>query len=107
MRYFELKSIIKHIKKNVQCQECKNTFKEKDFNILGLVQDSVLIDLGCPECEHHTMVQVSLLWDGQEVAYKHNTLGFSGEPITRDEVLDMHNFLKKFDGDFAEYLKKK
>ncbi len=104
MRYLELKSIIRHIKKNMPCQGCGRCFKEKDINIMALFQESVFLELACPECSLRTVVQISLLQDGDEISYRQHKLD-AKDPISHDEILDMHNFLKDFKGDFKSILK--
>jgi len=104
MKYIELKNIIRHVKKNIPCQECTYTFKEKDITIIGIIQDTVFLDITCPGCKSHTIVNVNLLQNGKGVSYKHKV--GTKEPISKNEVLDMHNFLKTFKGDICTYLKK-
>jgi hypothetical protein len=101
MKYSELKTIIRNIKRNVPCNECGHGFKEKDISVVAMLHDMVVCNILCPECGTHTVAQISLMGEARQLSYNK----VNGEPITKDDVLDMHNFLKNFKGDIKDYFK--
>lgn len=105
MKYSELKSIVRHIKKHVNCSECSYQYRDKDIEVIGLIQDSLLVSLHCPKDNSNIVLQVGLVWDGDEVSVHHQMMQSDAAPITKDDILDMHNFLKNFDGDVESLFK--
>jgi predicted RNA-binding Zn-ribbon protein involved in translation (DUF1610 family) len=103
MRINELKSIIRHLKKTFPCPECGHIFREKDIDIVAILKNTIVMEAICPECGARSIVRVSIMQNGKELSYSHQ----SGEigPISKDDVLDMHNFLKNFKGDIIDHLK--
>jgi len=102
MNYEELKHIIEHIKNTCKCVKCKQYFKENYIDIIACTRDETLIELFCDNenCTVSTIVTASLSSkiELNEHVREHKS-------ITKNDILDMKNFLNKFDGDFKKIFK--
>ncbi|MFT7183697.1 MAG: putative nucleic-acid-binding Zn-ribbon protein [Oceanicoccus sp.] len=110
MNFQELRIIVGQIKKNVTCPKCKSHYSDEDIEIIGgLADEQHFFHTSCAKCETESVVNVSLLFDtGETAPSKLKKLGSAPRMghISSNEVLDMHNFLKQFDGDFDKIFKK-
>ena len=99
MNYNELKEIIKYVKKTVTCGECNKKFTDDTINLVSQMGGDLLFHFNCGHCGNQMMIHVTLSEQEQNPnrlkINAHNT-----SMISHDEVLDIHNFLNKFNGDF-------
>ncbi len=112
MNFQDLRIIIGQIKKNVSCPKCKGKYKDADIEVIGSLGDEQnFFHAICSKCQSESIINVAIQFDsdGLVVAPNLKKLGAAPrmEQISSNEVLDMHNFLKAFDGDFSELFKKK
>ena len=110
MNFQDLRIIIGQIKKNVKCPKCKSRYCDEDIEILGGIADEQhFFHATCGKCDVESVINVSLQFDDNNLALP-NLKKLGAAPrmghISADEVLDMHNFLKQFDGDFNKIFKK-
>jgi hypothetical protein len=114
----------KQIKKIVlnrmeRCSVCHHSFAPEDIQIVSRKPDLWTMVVGCNECNSRSFV-AAVLGDGDpeqaQLALRKLSEQGSGididesdlilpeepatDPVTVDDVLDMHDFLKQFDGDF-------
>jgi len=94
MEYIDLKELIKHVKSNVKCPGCGKRFTDKDISIGAVMDTEAIFQLACSKCEQLMIVNVSIKNPFE-----------SGNVITVNDVIDMHNFLDKFNGDFKKLFK--
>ncbi|MDQ3411326.1 MAG: hypothetical protein M3509_04335 [Chloroflexota bacterium] len=113
----------KQIKKIVlnrmeRCAVCHHSFAPDDIHIVSRKPDLWTMVVACAECHSRNFV-AAVLGDGdptqaqlalrrlseqhapataERAADEPEPLG--GEPVNVDDVLEMHGFLKRFDGDF-------
>ena len=100
MNFNELKQIILQIQKTIPCKDCGRAFPDSNVHIIGTVMNEGFLAAHCDHCKNKTLLSVF---------FKANRVSKKGDPklihdirtIHPDEVLDMHNFLKDFDGDFS------
>jgi len=108
MDYNELKEIIKYVKKTVPCGECERKFTDEGIKLVSQMGNDLLFHFTCANCGNQLMIHVTLSEHEQNPnrlkINTHNT-----NMISHDEVLDIHNFLNKFNGDFRSlfYINKK
>lgn len=113
----------KQIKKIVlnrmeRCAVCHHTFAPDDIHIVSRKPDLWTMVVACTECHSRNFV-AAVLGDGDptqaqlalrrlseqtatiapELSTNEPELP-AGEPVSVDDVLEMHGFLKQFDGDF-------
>ncbi len=109
MNFKELKLIVSQIKKNIACPKCKAKFTDEDIELIGgLGDEQTFFHATCIECETETVVNVALNVD-LSLPDSFKKLGSSPRfgKVSTNEVLDMHNFLKNFDGNFKTVFKEK
>ena len=105
MNFNELKQLIKEIKATITCRECKGPFKDKDIRVIGTVFNEGFLHARCPECKHDMIINVVFA----QIQRKHRNVK-SPQPmkiVTKNDILDMRNFLKQFDGDFISLFNSK
>lgn len=99
-------NLIKRLMTSIKCGVCGRRYGENGINILGHQQDLWFLSASCNACQTRCLVAVVVKKDGlPEVVTDLTEAEFSrfGDIVgpTGDNILDMHNFLKDFDGDFS------
>ncbi len=100
-----------------RCAVCHRPFEPDDVQILSRKPDVCMMVVSCTDCHSRSFV-AALLGDGDPTAARMALRRLSREqglvsvaneappaprdPVTLDDVLDMHEFLKTFDGDFKK-----
>ena len=107
MNFFELKEIVKQLKKTVNCNICKKKFHEEDINLLSSIGDDMLFQFDCCSCKNRLVAHVSVVEQNEKEnildIHTHDNVNYG--PINKTDVTDMRNFLDKFRGDFNELFK--
>ena len=98
--------IIKKLITSMKCSACGQCYEVGNIEILGHHEDLWFLSVFCPSCRSQYLVAAvvsaervpEIITDltGAELV----RLRDAGR-LTADEVLDMHSFLKEFDGDFS------
>jgi len=100
-----------------RCSVCHRGFETDDVHVLSRKSDMWMLMVSCSECHARNFVaavigdgdaeeaQLALRRLGEEHIRSRSSIeleagGEPGEPVTVDDVLDMHEFLQGFDGDF-------
>ncbi len=117
MNFQDIKIIVGQIKKQIHCMQCKGAYTDQDIELIGnLSCDQTFFYAYCTKCELESVIDVCIHCDHEGNAYvddmissKVERLGSAprGNKISTNEVLDMHNYLKEFDGDFSKLFKDK
>ena len=98
-----------------RCSVCHHEFVQDDIRIVSRTQDMWMMVVTCTECHARNFV-AAVLGDGDpaeaQLALRRlseapsgidlqpeDTLP-AGDPVSIDDVLEMHQFLSGFDGDF-------
>jgi transcription initiation factor IIE alpha subunit len=102
MNYKELKEITKQLKKTIPCNVCQKKFVDEDLQVISTYQQEGLFQFNCSNCKNQLMVHVSIMFQNEEKSANFNIKSRSADQVNPNEVLDMHNFLNKFNGDFKE-----
>lgn len=106
MNFHDLRIIVSQIKKTIFCAKCKGHYHDEDIEVIGSLGDEqIFMHASCAECETETVINVALHMEGDfEILPPFKKLGTAPrmENISVNEVLDVHNFLKDFKGDFKE-----
>lgn len=98
-----LRRFLSHIK----CNRCGQTFEVGDVNVLGNQDELWFLSVSCPMCHNQGLV-AAVIRDGKgrQVATELTEKEFRQmrrlAPLTMDDVLDMHNFLKAHCGTLIE-----
>jgi hypothetical protein len=87
-----LHEIIKQIQKDLYCPVCGKNYEVGEIRLRGLFDHTLIIQTVC-ENGHITLFMTT---------YKKKE---PTEPIMSDDILDLHNGLVKFDGNFEKLWK--
>lgn len=101
MNYIDFKQIMRHLKKNLPCSTCGKKFPDEGINLISSLNNSLLFHFTCPQCKNELVAEVSIIEQTQAV----NRLNINTKPaesIKPNDVLDIHDFLNSFDGDFIK-----
>lgn len=108
MNFKDLKIIANQIKKEITCPKCKGKYVDESLEIIGSPDgEQYFFHALCPKCEADSIVHVAVETKPSKLP-NFKKLGSSPRlgHISSNEVLDMHNFLKEFDGNFKTLFKK-
>ena len=102
-----------------RCSVCHREFQPADVHVLSRKADMWMLMVSCSDCHARNFV-AAVIGDGdaEEAQLALRRLGEEhirgrsqiepehedapqGEPVSVDDVLEVHEFLKDFDGDFA------
>ncbi len=96
-------SVIKRLMSSVKCGVCEQRYEDDGIKILSHEEDLWFLDVSCSACHTRCLAAAVIKEDvAPEVITdltKAEQEKFRNmDRLTADEVLDMHNFLKDFDG---------
>jgi len=99
-------SIIKKLMSSVKCAVCGQRYEEDSIKILGHEEGLWLLDVSCLVC--HTQCLAAAVIKEDTISKVITDLTEAEQKKFRsmdrpnaNDVLDMHNFLKNFNGDFS------
>jgi len=102
MNIFELENAIKHICDNYPCPKCKTKYKAKNIKIIASNENEALLEIGCKKCKETSIVSTiftSHLEINENPQRDHRN-------ISKNDILDIKNFLTRFDGNFKKLFTK-
>ena len=109
---FMKENLIKRLMTSVKCGVCGQGYEVDNVNVLGHQEDMWFLSAFCPACHTRYLVAAvikegkvpEVITDLTEAELdKFRKMG----RVTADEVLDVHSFLKGFDGDFSQLFSQK
>jgi hypothetical protein len=97
---------VKKLMTSLKCTSCGHNYQMDDVKVLGNHQDLYFLQVTCSSCHSQFLITATIntsdntqiisdLTDAEFVKFQD-----SRSPSAND-VLDMHSFLKEFDGDFS------
>ena len=97
---------IKKMMMSAKCSGCGQRYEIGNIEILGHHEDMWFLSVFCVACRAQYLVTAVLDEEGaSETATDLSAAELEkfrdAESLKVDEVLDMHSFLKRFDGDFS------
>ncbi len=122
MNYSELQQIIRYIRKSLPCSQCKKAYTNDNIEVLSTFDDQALFHLNCSHCTNQIIVHVTISdqettltskeTDTQQIIQAkkamneraHRSIGKAD--ITLNDVIDIHQFLNTFNGDFKSLFHK-
>ena len=104
--------LIKRFMTSIKCSVCGQRYEVDNVNVLGHQEDLWFLSVFCSACQTQCLV-AAVIKEGK--APKVTTDLTEAEldkfkkidKLTADEALDMHSFLKDFDGDFSRLFSQK
>ena len=100
---------IRHLISKIKCKVCGQHFDGAAVEHLGTFDEYSYYQLTCGVCGAQAMLTAIMQKDGDnnaEVITDMNVEELNNSsirvPVSTDDMLDMMNYLKNFDGDFSE-----
>jgi hypothetical protein len=97
--------LIKRLVASIKCDACGQHYKEDDIDVIEHNKDLWFLKVFCPSCRIKYLV-AAIIQEGKKAQIINDLTGAELEKfrdsgvVSADDVLDMHNFLKDFHGDF-------
>lgn len=103
----KLEELINNIQAMIKCPHCGSHYDRRNISIVGQMGQSVLVQLNCGVCKMPVMATIVAQNiyknDKQSLGSQKSLSGdVSDGPVAADEIIEMHNFLDSFDGDFEQ-----
>ena len=104
--------LIKRLMASIKCGVCGQHYKEDDVDVLGHQEDLWFLTANCSGCHTRCLVAAVIKEDRVPEVITDLTAAEletfkKVDVLTADDVLNMHNFLKGFDGDFSRLFGRK
>ncbi len=111
MRFSDLANAVKHLMRTTACSHCKGKHTEHDVNVILTTKLEGLFELRCGKCHISSLMTVIL---SPTIETKKNSLPPPGRvdiqnitsnplsTISKNDILDVKNFLNNFDGNFKK-----
>ena len=99
-------SFLKRLFSKVNCGICGRKYDSSDIKVLDQEEGLWILSVVCSSCGTQGLI-AAVVQEGQvadvitELTEAEQARFAGGEGVGTDDVLDMHTFLKEFDGDFA------
>jgi hypothetical protein len=105
-------NLIKKFATSIKCGVCGQRYEADNVKILGHQEDLWFLSVFCPACYTQCLV-AAVVKEGRAIKITTDLTETEldkfrkMDKLSGDEVLDMHNFLKSFDGDFSKIFGRK
>ena len=96
------KALLAHMKQKYRCVKCKKRLSDKELSLKDLDAKMVTIECNCTRCKTQSVFEVQLL---DTTTREHQAL--SKKRVSTNDILDVKNFLKDFNGSFKDLFKQK
>lgn len=97
---------IKKLISSVQCNECEKHYQIDNIKIIVRQGDTWFLNVTCPACQRHSFIIAIIKRDNTSDTITDLTdtelVQFAGTSINTDDILDLHDFLNGFNGDFIK-----
>lgn len=103
---------IKRLLSTIKCSVCGQRYQVANVNILGHYGELWFTSVFCPACGTQALV-AAVIKEGKlaevvtDLTEEEYAKFLDSAPVEMDDVLDIHNFLKGFGGDFSNLFTKK
>lgn len=98
---------IKKLMTSAKCSGCGQRYEAENIEVIGHYNNLWFMRVFCVACRAHYLVTAMV--DGETAGEKVTDLSVAemekfreAGGLKSDEILDMHDFLKEFDGDFLQ-----
>ncbi|EKD49643.1 MAG: hypothetical protein ACD_63C00083G0001 [uncultured bacterium] len=104
MLFKELRQLLAQLKTEITCPNCKRHYEESEMMIAGAINDEAILHLTCSECRSQAIVTAVINRYRENRRHKGLKVRNFEKPmfkeVTSSDVMDIHNFLENFEGDF-------
>jgi|SRR5579872_4067459 len=99
--------LLKKLVSSFRCPVCRCGFDDKQVRVAARHEELWIVSVRCGRCRNQQVFWVALKPDNTEtilrdVSDAEEEIFATMEPVTGDDVLDMHEFLRRFDGNFKQ-----
>ncbi|TEU03294.1 MAG: hypothetical protein E3J24_04060 [Dehalococcoidia bacterium] len=105
--------LIKRLMTSISCSVCGERYEGENVRVLGCYTDLWFLSVYCTKCHSQSLV-AAVLKDGKhpelvtDLTEEEYTKFHEMAVVDADDVLDLHDFLEEFNGDFSSlFLKEK
>lgn len=99
-----MKKKIKKLFDNLCCSYCRNGFDEDSITIKREEEGLTVVNLTCRHCGKNFGVAFLGFSDINIKTYEPLVVQEGPDPISYDDVIDAHRFIKNLDSDWNKYL---
>ena len=96
---------IKRLMSTVKCGHCGQPYSSDNVRVLGQTNGLWYVNAYCPSCQSQFIIAATLGDENDEIISDltdiENARTAQRTSPTSDDILDMHNFLKAFNGNFG------
>jgi len=108
----DLFKLLEAIRHTLKCPLCARLYEQEEIKFLGTFNAACLLEMNCQDCGLAVMATVlinnKITTNKPNINFKEKTEDKSDNNIvTTDDIINMHKFLKNFDGDFKKVFTKK
>lgn len=102
---------IKKLMSTIKCGVCGQRYESSNVTVLGQRSEMWFLSVVCPAC-HSQAVVAAVIKEAKpaeiitDLTEAELTKFAQGDAIGADDVLDVHNFLKSFNGNFSKLFNK-
>lgn len=102
---------LKRLVSNIKCGVCGQRYEATNVKVLGHQDDLWFLGVYCSSCRSRGLAAVvvresSIVEIVTDLTEAEMARLQQAEAVNIDDLLDIHNFLKHFDGDFARFFSK-
>ena len=104
-------SLIKRLIASIKCGACGQHYEEGDIDVIGHNEELWFLRISCSSCHTKCLVAAIIREDKKVEVITDLTKAeldkFKDvDGVRVDDILDMHNFLRDFDGDFPRLFRR-
>ena len=97
--------IVKKLMTSVKCTSCGQNYEMRNVKILGNNQDLYFLQVSCSSCHSRFLITAVINDENPDIVSDLTNAEFPkfkyADALNADDMLDMHSYLKEFDGDFC------
>lgn len=102
---------IKQLMSAMKCSVCGALYRPANIKVLGHRDNLWFLSVSCHSCKSQGLVAAVIKEEGDipgiitDLSKEEYSMLEGGSMVSGDDVLDMHQFLSEFDGDFNRVFK--
>ena len=102
----DIEQLIRYLVAHLKCGDCHHQYSLDDFEVLDKGASVLVLLMTCHHCQAQGLLVAFVQKEGPEPRrIKQAEERGEPEPITADDVLDMHRFLEGFEGNCITLLR--
>ncbi|MDD5190912.1 MAG: hypothetical protein PHE50_07720 [Dehalococcoidales bacterium] len=97
--------VVRKLMASVKCNQCGQPYRLENVQVLGRHQDMWFFNVYCAHCHNQYFIAATVNADQTttitDLTPADVTRLQKANPLTSDDVLDMHSYLKNYQGDIT------